>query len=472
MSGIIYHPSRPNSQAGYPASNPSNSSTSTVDVYDFSYGTRDPIDDLSDSTSASTSELGHSEQGHSSSDHSFYDSPSILQNPPHHLTIPGQKPTFEHHEGFSSAFGLMSLDDPNVLAGIASDGTPFFSNVDSNPESGSIALPQHVRDDLMMGLKQLPTKLDESSPHGLNGTMEGEPTPRDTETRELRDFWKQYLRTPWSGPNNASTNGFPLVTPTPYNFHGHGQLEEPPNKLSPTKKLPRISSMPSVKTPPLHSDNGPMGNSSVHSHHNLTSNEMARSAQPSRPGTYIHTQMPQDDLKCYEQAVLARKTPTLSLVPRRRRPTTANTIDSSGGGRFSSPSTTSPSPVAPHSGLNGRTTSLSDPVAGSRPSSATSNESDGGSATRPSFKRLPSTTLGPANTKRALLSISGNDWSSSPESVGDRLSTGSDAHRAAGMFGGLISEQNSAIANLQVPSVVTREKHRRLSAPVAVHNLK
>jgi hypothetical protein len=31
-------------------------------------------------------------------------------------------------ERFSSTFGLMSLDDPNVVAGITSDGTPFFSN--------------------------------------------------------------------------------------------------------------------------------------------------------------------------------------------------------------------------------------------------------------------------------------------------------------------------------------------------------
>ncbi|KAF8628600.1 hypothetical protein AX15_003811 [Amanita polypyramis BW_CC] len=30
--------------------------------------------------------------------------------------------------GFSSAFGLMSLDDPNAMTGIANDGAPFFSN--------------------------------------------------------------------------------------------------------------------------------------------------------------------------------------------------------------------------------------------------------------------------------------------------------------------------------------------------------
>jgi len=33
---------------------------------------------------------------------------------------------------FSSAFGLMSIDDPNVLAGLSTDGVPFFSNVAIN----------------------------------------------------------------------------------------------------------------------------------------------------------------------------------------------------------------------------------------------------------------------------------------------------------------------------------------------------
>ncbi|OBZ77848.1 hypothetical protein A0H81_01824 [Grifola frondosa] len=40
--------------------------------------------------------------------------------------------------GFSSTFGLMSLDDPNMLAGLAGDGTPFFSGIPTySPVNGT-----------------------------------------------------------------------------------------------------------------------------------------------------------------------------------------------------------------------------------------------------------------------------------------------------------------------------------------------
>ncbi|KAG1764310.1 hypothetical protein EDD22DRAFT_455933 [Suillus occidentalis] len=40
--------------------------------------------------------------------------------------------------GFSSAFGLMSIDDPNVLAGLSTDCVPFFSNA-ANEHAASFA---------------------------------------------------------------------------------------------------------------------------------------------------------------------------------------------------------------------------------------------------------------------------------------------------------------------------------------------
>lgn len=50
-------------------------------------------------------------------------------------------------------------------------------------------------------------------------------TPREAEFPNLREFWKQYIRVPLTGPSSISMS-FPLTTPTPNN--DHGQLEAPP----------------------------------------------------------------------------------------------------------------------------------------------------------------------------------------------------------------------------------------------------
>ncbi|KAG1736314.1 hypothetical protein EDB19DRAFT_1721448 [Suillus lakei] len=67
--------------------------------------------------------------------------------------------------GFSSAFGLMSIDDPNVLAGLSTDGVPFFSSAAMNmrPHSPNAtpmppkALSQQQLRDRGMSLSALPT---------------------------------------------------------------------------------------------------------------------------------------------------------------------------------------------------------------------------------------------------------------------------------------------------------------------------
>jgi hypothetical protein len=149
-------------------------------------------------------------------------------------------------------------------------------------------------------------------------------------------------------------------------------------------------------------------------------------------------------------------------------------VNHSSFGRFSNPSTASSSPVVPQQSLGGagRTSSSSDPATSSRPSSADSDESDKGAA-RPSFKRLPSTTLGPPNSKRALLSVSRHEWSSTSDAEAPRVTEGSDADYGGGILRGVfISEPSSMADTSPVQTVAARGKHRRLSAPVATNSLR
>jgi hypothetical protein len=330
-----------------------------------------------------------------------------------------------------------------------------------------------------MGLKPL-SKLESPEPSRSGGSGL---TPREVELRELKEFWKQYMRTPLTAPHQpSSANGFPLATPTPNNVHGHGQLED--IRPSPSRKLSRIASLPSVKTPPLHSNVGPMDHAPTNSHHyyhDVVSNEgiapgrSNNAAPPPRANTYVDSQMGSDDLKSYEQAVLARKTPTLNLVPRKRPGTSGGDLPS--GGRFSNPSTTTSSPVAPLQPLAGgcRNASSNGSATHSRPSSVDSNESDSGTASRPSFKRLPSTILEPANNKRTLLSVNGDEWSGSGDGPGDQATRGGvnpDSSRGNQIMGGLTAEPSSTIMIMQMSAATALDRHRRMSAPVAARILK
>lgn len=389
-SGFAYHvnnDNRPHSQHGYPLSIPQNFSNSS-DPYDLRFNHHDTIDD-SDSASVSTSELGHS------SDHSFYDSPTIPQGTSDNPSTHGDARKSDNHERFSSAFGLMSLDDPNVVAGITSDGTPFFSNHNG----------ENVDEDVLMDLGKVnvPDQLSSAS-GGITGTGM---TPREAEFRELREFWKQYIRTPLTGPNSNNLS-FPLATPTPNNVHG--QLEAP--KPSSGKKLSRVASLPSVKTPPINSDARPIG------HHYYPSNESRNNHNPAVANnhrSHLHSHMGPDDLQSYERAVLARKTNFNLNLPRKRHGTTSGAFFRGGADDPTIPTLLSVASSGP-------------PVVQRRPSSSTaemrasstSSESDGGDVgSRPSFKRLPSTTLEPMYSKRALLSIpnGGEDYAESTNNL-------------------------------------------------------
>ncbi|KAJ7048382.1 hypothetical protein C8F01DRAFT_112183 [Mycena amicta] len=152
--------------------------------------------------------------------------------PPHHPhDAPGGRPP-----EFSNAFGLMSLDDPNVLAGLASDGVPFFANMPPDDLK-----PHHTHGHRLphpIPLPLLPPPLAYQPPYGppppgssgsassASGSVPGNaqtPGTREAETRELREFWKAYMRTPLTGPSSqgggdpmahASALGLGMQTPS------------------------------------------------------------------------------------------------------------------------------------------------------------------------------------------------------------------------------------------------------------------
>ncbi|KAI0711803.1 hypothetical protein C8T65DRAFT_182133 [Cerioporus squamosus] len=372
----------------------------------------------------------------------------------------GNANSHEGEGGFSSAFGLMSLDDPNVLAGLSNDGQPFFSGLPFSPGNGSssngFSLPTPTQD-LIAQLKSA-------------GGREG------MDSKEMRDFWKMYLKTPLTSSGGIM---FPLQTPTgPGSQLGQGMGGNPgTGRPSPTRRHSRVASLPSMKTPPLFADERLGSYARPSTGHGESSSESQANAYQSQAqqggvaggynSTVRTTLHDAEDLKSYEQAVLARKAPmTLNLMPKRKGSMASQSQSGTAAGKSKSmspvvppaafnypPSQSLPGPgpggsskisellnrPASSSSADTNTTASSSGMSAppSEASTANTSLSQGNSslalafggershaqadgqdaygaqqqqqAYRPSFKRLASQTLGPPNAKRALLGPAGWD---------------------------------------------------------------
>ncbi|KZT65883.1 hypothetical protein DAEQUDRAFT_493615 [Daedalea quercina L-15889] len=385
--------------------------------------------------------------------------------------------------GFSSAFGLMSLDDPNVLAGLASDSAPFFSNLTPGASGLSLQTPTQ---DILAALK--------------TGKSDGD-------NKDMRDFWKMYVRTPLSGP--GANNGFSLATPT-----GPGQMLGV-GRPSPTRRHSRVASLPSIKTPtalcdsnsgafpslsrfPLH-----IPSDASRGHRGQQEGEQRNEGNGNVFSSMRTTLYDADDLKSYEQAVLARKTPmNLNLVPKRRgtmpagtappsslqqqaqdtpnsdkanstspnmphlpsnkipdllnRPSSSSSINSSLAHAFGGAERPSPK-----SGPQPQTQMMRPPSGGSSSTTAVGSDAgtDSDSSYRPSFKRLASQTLGPEHTKRALLGPAGWDDDAADDDDDDDASYGRRSLSAGA------DESNQYGAVYDRPMVALPDRHRRPSVP-------
>lgn len=320
------------------------------------------------------------------------------------------RPTSEG--GFSSAFGLMSIEDQNALAQLQSDGVPFFSNV------GVGGVVPHSPNATPMPARQAshPQQPGHQPFRDRGMSLSALHTPG-----EMREFWKAYVRTPLSGP--AGDDAAPNT-----NTSQSQQTQMPMSPSSQRRRL-RVSSLPSV-TP------------TVERGHPLMNGYGGGHGEGSRGSLHGNS----DDLRSYEAAVNARSAfMNLNLVPRRRgtRPGASaspvppsvsaenqSTTDMTALSRPSSSSSVSSLAHAfgPHQSfvkpppLSNASISLPVPSVhghgldsgsfGNSPRELPSRESsvasDGtgsseGEVFRPSFKRLASQTLGPANSKRALV---------------------------------------------------------------------
>ncbi|KAL0057015.1 hypothetical protein AAF712_016366 [Marasmius tenuissimus] len=444
----------------------------------------------------------HQHPSHISPQHPSHISPPQHHAHAHPMPPPagdGSRPNTSH--GFSNAFGLMSLDDPNVLAGLASDGQPFFSafegleglsqadqerqqhraedpNVtpmprftNGSPHQGTTALPS-VSVTASNPQQPPPPGSQRPSTSGGYPPPQSQPfpvTPREQETKELREFWKAYMRTPLTGGGplglsaqsptaTATTNGSSVSPPV-----GDIHMMSPGPSLIAGYRRQRVSSLPSVKTPTEEGvyyyggsaggwgastngagggGTGPKSNSNpntgtnplaplhghgYHSMHSIIQNNQANLANlqtphiqqqpPAAPGA---TMTGSDDLRSYEAAVLARKAPTnLNLVPKMRR-----------GNKSQSGKPVVGMPT------NGTHVSFAPGTVDSATLTAVGATSP--SKRRPSFKRLPSQTLESGVEKRQRWRDSdddeddGGDGDESGEGSGDEGSAESGSTGSGG----------------------------------------
>jgi hypothetical protein len=302
----------------------------------------------------------------------------------------------------------MSIDDPNVISGLSVDGAPFFSSAAMNmpPQDPNVTpMPVKQRDRGNTVSTSLPP------PPGL---------ARETETRELRDFWKAYIHTPLVAPSPSE--------PETTTQSGTAPSQRHPSSPNGTRRV-RVASLPSVKTPTA--DVIEYVNGSQYASTPLASHGANGSAARATLNGNA------DDLRSYEAAVLARKAPKLNFALRRGRETTSassasppeppsreitiSTVDGNYAASRPSSSSSSSSLAFVFGGDHARSStsysqsrdSLTGALDGSYTNPPSSSRESSVSAEapsdRPSFKRLPSQTLGPAYAKRALLSNESED---------------------------------------------------------------
>jgi len=248
-------------------------------------------------------------------------------NPMSYIPQPNLEAPNAPDGGFTSSFGHMSLEDPAVLAGVSS-GVPFF---DTNITS------QH-QPDLHGFLPPLPTQVFDSMTWGASG-LGGEPnssdvTPgtRDREANQLRELWSAFLRDPTARLNPDGTEVQRLDFSTP-SLHRRSSSYSGPGK--PGNNNSGGSGYQQTKTPYMPGPQQPLtGGPSVVAQLEAQAardQQQRMQQQPKAPQLVAHvaSHASPEALKSYEEAVLARKAPTLKLPPRLKVRDAANTASGS-----------------------------------------------------------------------------------------------------------------------------------------------
>jgi hypothetical protein len=281
----------------------------------------------------------------------------------------------------------MSLDDSEVLAGLG-NGAPFFDNAitngssSHNPSWGDGPTPRANPCDAPPANGKKDANQQQHQDQGQTGNV---PAGTPAGLKELKEMWKQYMKTPFSGQ------------PLAHELHPAGSPKR-------ERGLSRVASLPSVKTPsavtagwgdPMRGVNGSLPQQQQQQQHPNGTNNTQYGGNAAYSRVHNHP----DDLRSYEQAVLARRAPlTLHLAPRRR----GNTTSTGPAATHPPPPATATAPAKGNRASPAGSGSGSDrSMSSSRGSPISSSGSQGTEdASRPTFKRLPSQTLGPEYTKR------------------------------------------------------------------------
>lgn len=232
--------------------------------------------------------------------------------------------------GFSSSFGLMSLEDPAVLAGVSS-GVPFFDN----------NMTPHQQQDLHA---LFPPQIFDWNAPGLGGPNSSDVTPgtREREANQLRELWSSFLRDPTARLNSDGTEVQRPDFPTP-SLHRRSSSYSGPGKPGNNNNSSSGSgnngyqqlSTSSTKTPYM-----PGPQQALAGGANIVAQLEAQAArdqqqrmqqQPKAAQLVAHvaSHANPESLKSYEDAILARKAPILKLPPKLKVRDAANTASGS-----------------------------------------------------------------------------------------------------------------------------------------------
>jgi len=283
---------------------------------------------------------------------------------------------------FSSAFGLMSLDDAAVLAGMASDGVPFFGNQQgSSPDSLHNLIPS------------LPPQASNGSlAHGgatgfdPNNSNAQTPNTKERETRTIREMWAAFLRDPTTGLKADGTEMGKPEFPVPPSFQ---QNPHPPHHLhrrsssysggtsnlaaktgqpgSQYSHMAYSQQQPQILPGGVKSPHMPVAQHTLHGSKNVIKKLEDQALKIEGDNPVVGTPAPvstgllmsSENLRSYEEAILARKAPVLKLPAKIKTRESSGSTSSGGGGGTGSNILPSISQSARASGVGGGVASLS-----------------------------------------------------------------------------------------------------------------
>ncbi|KAL5526660.1 hypothetical protein ACEPAF_8384 [Sanghuangporus sanghuang] len=222
--------------------------------------------------------------------------------------------TSDRFDEYQQALSRESTLSPSLLSSEASVDMPFVANFNcvENSRSAEETTSFFTQHAMKLAPQGLTPRLLQNEENGMVAT----PRNLEHEIRELKEFWKQYLSTPLTGPSLGAVSKSELPNNQLASL-GDG------SRLTPELGLPGAVSLQSVRAT--------ADENAVVPFHVTNSKSQARAQHPALQN--------KEDLKRFEQAVLARSPPNLTLVqpPKGRHSISSSASPHSASDRQSQP---------------------------------------------------------------------------------------------------------------------------------------